>query len=70
MGIFRWPGRATDLPMLRGYSVRLIVPGHYGTNWVKPVNAIIVADNVFDGFWMSGSDSAAPKTINWSCATA
>jgi sulfite dehydrogenase len=41
-----------DLPFLNGYPVRLIVPGFYGTYWVKHLNKIEVIDNVFDGFWM------------------
>ena len=41
-----------DLPILNGFPVRLIVPGYYGTYWVKHVNDINVIDNVFDGFWM------------------
>ena len=42
-----------DLPMLNGYPVRLIVPGHYGTYWVKHLSEITVLDEVFSGFWMS-----------------
>jgi sulfite dehydrogenase (cytochrome) subunit A len=41
-----------DLPMLNGYPVKLIVPGYYGTYWVKHVSEIEVIDSVFDGFWM------------------
>ncbi len=41
-----------DLPMLNGYPVRLIVPGHYGTYWVKHIADIKVLDKEFDGFWM------------------
>jgi sulfite dehydrogenase (cytochrome) subunit A len=44
-----------DLPMLNGYPVRLIVPGYYGTYWVKHLNDIQVIDNVFTGFWMSAA---------------
>lgn len=43
----------TDLPFLNGYPVRLIVPGYYGTYWVKHLSAITVVDGVFDGFWMN-----------------
>ena len=42
----------TDLPVLNGFPLRLIVPGYYGTYWVKHLNEITVIDNVFDGFWM------------------
>jgi DMSO/TMAO reductase YedYZ molybdopterin-dependent catalytic subunit len=41
-----------DLPMLNGYPVRLVVPGYYGTYWVKHLSEIQVIDTVFDGFWM------------------
>lgn len=41
-----------DLPMLNGYPVRLIVPGHYGTYWVKHLSEIEVVDQTFEGFWM------------------
>jgi sulfite dehydrogenase len=42
-----------DLPMLNGYPVRLIVPGHYGTYWVKHLSEITVVDDTFGGFWMA-----------------
>jgi sulfite dehydrogenase len=41
-----------DLPVLNGFPLRLIVPGYYGTYWVKHLNEINVVDGVFDGFWM------------------
>jgi DMSO/TMAO reductase YedYZ molybdopterin-dependent catalytic subunit len=41
-----------DLPMLNGYPVRLIVPGYYGTYWVKHLSSIEIIDTVFEGFWM------------------
>ncbi len=41
-----------DLPMLNGYPVRLVVPGFYGTYWVKHLSEIQVVDQVFEGFWM------------------
>lgn len=48
-----WQMNGADLPVLNGYPVRLIVPGYYGTYWVKHVSDIQVTDKVFDGFWMS-----------------
>jgi DMSO/TMAO reductase YedYZ molybdopterin-dependent catalytic subunit len=41
-----------DLPVLNGFPLRLVVPGYYGTYWVKHLNEINVIDNVFEGFWM------------------
>lgn len=41
-----------DLPYLNGYPLRLIVPGHYGTYWVKHLDEINVVDAQFDGYWM------------------
>ena len=41
-----------DLPVLNGFPLRLIVPGYYGTYWVKHLNEITVIDDVFDGYWM------------------
>jgi sulfite dehydrogenase len=47
-----WQMNGADLPMLNGYPVRLIVPGYYGTYWVKHLSQIDVVDTAFDGFWM------------------
>jgi sulfite dehydrogenase (cytochrome) subunit A len=44
-----------DLPFLNGFPLRLIVPGYYGTYWVKHLKEITVVDNVFDGFWMKSA---------------
>lgn len=41
------------LPMLNGFPCRLIVPGWYGTYWVKALSEITVLDKPFDGFWMA-----------------
>ncbi len=41
-----------DIPMLNGYPVKLVVPGYYGTYWVKHLSEIEVVDQQFEGFWM------------------
>ena len=41
-----------DIPLLNGYPVKLIVPGYYGTYWVKHLSEIEVIDQTFEGFWM------------------
>ncbi|MDE2275395.1 MAG: molybdopterin-dependent oxidoreductase [Burkholderiales bacterium] len=42
----------TELPYLNGFPVRLVVPGYYGTYWVKHLSEIEVIDHEFEGFWM------------------
>lgn len=41
-----------DLPFLNGYPLRLVVPGYYGTYWIKHLFQITVLDAPFEGFWM------------------
>jgi DMSO/TMAO reductase YedYZ molybdopterin-dependent catalytic subunit len=41
-----------ELPLLNGYPVRLVVPGYFGTYWIKHLSDIQVIDHVYDGFWM------------------
>ena len=41
-----------DLPMLNGYPLRLIVPGYYGTYWVKHLSEITVVEEPLKNFWM------------------
>lgn len=43
------------LPMLNGYPLRLVVPGHYGTYWVKHLSEITVLDQDFAGYWMAAA---------------
>jgi DMSO/TMAO reductase YedYZ molybdopterin-dependent catalytic subunit len=47
-----WQMNGADLPFLNGFPVKLIVPGYYGTYWVKHLSDIQVVDQVFEGFWM------------------
>jgi DMSO/TMAO reductase YedYZ molybdopterin-dependent catalytic subunit len=47
-----WSMNGTDLPWLNGFPLRLVVPGYYGTYWVKHLNEITVIDHVYDNFWM------------------
>lgn len=42
-----------DLPVLNGYPLRLVMPGYFGTYWVKHLNEINVIDEPFNGFWMN-----------------
>ena len=41
-----------DLPLLNGFPLRLVVPGWYGTYWVKHLNEITLVEEPFDGFFM------------------
>ena len=43
----------TDIPFLNGYPIKLIVPGYYGTYWVKHLSEIQVVDDVYNGYWMN-----------------
>lgn len=47
-----WAMNGADLPFLNGYPLRLVVPGHYGTYWVKHLSEINVVDAEFGGYWM------------------
>ena len=41
-----------DLPMLNGYPLRLVVPGFFGTYWVKHLHRIEVTGEPYNGYWM------------------
>ena len=42
-----------ELPWLNGYPLRLVVPGYYGTYWIKHLHEITVISEVFNGYWMN-----------------
>jgi len=48
-----WSMNGTDIPLLNGYPLKLIVPGYFGTYWVKQLHEIEVLDHVYDGFFMA-----------------
>ena len=41
------------LPFLNGFPLRLVVPGYYGTYWLKHLHEITVLSEPFTGFWMA-----------------
>ncbi len=53
-----------DLPWLNGFPIRLVVPGCYGTYWVKHLSTIDVLDAPLDSFWMK----TAYRIPNNACA--
>ncbi|WP_426343514.1 molybdopterin-dependent oxidoreductase [Pseudoduganella sp. R-32] len=50
-----WQMNGEDLPMLNGYPLRLVVPGYYGTYWIKHLSDITVLDKPFNGFWVASA---------------
>ena len=48
-----WDMNGAELPFLNGYPLKLIVPGYYGTYWVKHLNQITVLDKPLANFWMA-----------------
>ncbi len=47
--LIAWGMNGEDLPFLNGYPVKLIVPGFFGTYWVKHLSEIEVIDHPFTG---------------------
>jgi len=47
-----WAMNGAELPFLNGYPLRLVVPGYYGTYWVKHLNEVTVLDHTLANFWM------------------
>jgi sulfite dehydrogenase len=42
-----------DLPMLNGYPLRLVVPGYFGTYWIKHLHEVEVVGEIYNGYWMN-----------------
>ena len=53
-----------DLPWLNGFPLRLVVPGYYGTHWMKHLNEVTALDSPLDNFWMK----SAYRIPNNACA--
>lgn len=51
--LLAWEMNGEPLPWLNGYPLRLVVPGHYGTYWVKHLHEITLVDQTFNGFFMN-----------------
>jgi sulfite dehydrogenase (cytochrome) subunit A len=47
--LLAWRMNGQDLPYLNGYPLKLIVPGYFGTYWVKHLSTIEVLDHPFTG---------------------
>ena len=47
--LLAWSMNGKDIPFLNGYPLKLIVPGYFGTYWVKHLSDIEVLDKPFDG---------------------
>jgi sulfite dehydrogenase (cytochrome) subunit A len=54
--LLAWSMNGQDIPFLNGYPVKLVVPGYFGTYWVKHLTEIEVIDHTFeahDAFFMT-----------------
>jgi DMSO/TMAO reductase YedYZ molybdopterin-dependent catalytic subunit len=47
--LLAWGMNGGDIPMLNGYPLKLVVPGFFGTYWVKHLSDIEVIDAPFTG---------------------
>ena len=47
--LLAWSMNGTDIPLLNGYPLKLIVPGYFGTYWVKHLSDIEVLDAPLGG---------------------
>ncbi len=50
-----WAMNDEPLPFLNGFPLRLVVPGWFGTYWVKHLHRITVLDEPFEGYFMQKS---------------
>lgn len=50
-----WAMNGEPLPFLNGFPLRLVVPGHFGTYWVKHLSDIFVTNAPFTGPWMASA---------------
>ena len=44
-----WDMNGEEMPFLNGYPLKLVVPGYFGSYWVKHLSEIEVIDHVFEG---------------------
>lgn len=47
--LLAWEMNGEELPFLNGYPIKLVVPGYFGTYWVKHLSEINVLDKPFEG---------------------
>ena len=47
--LLAWSMNGADLPFPNGYPLKLIVPGYFGTYWMKHLASIEVIDHAFEG---------------------
>jgi len=47
--LLAWEMNGEEIPFLNGYPIKLIVPGYFGTYWVKHLSEINVLDKPFEG---------------------
>ncbi len=47
--LLAWQMNGSPLPFLNGFPLRLVVPGYFGTYWVKHLSEIEVIDHAFEG---------------------
>lgn len=51
--LLAWAMNGEPLPFLNGFPLRLVVPGWFGTYWVKHLERVTVLDRPFDGHFMA-----------------